>query len=409
MKKIVFISVGQPSTNPRLVKEANVLAKAGYEVTVIYSFWTKWAWEIDKLLLSNVLWTPILVGGSPFENRARYFFTRIREKAFNFMAKTLTFKFGVSEIAKGRTYPEMLKKAKAIKADLYIAHIQAALPVAVKAAKKHHAKCRFDAEDFHRHEVSDDTGSFTYKIAKYLEDKYLPELDYLTTSSPQITDAYQQLYPYKKPLTILNVFPKSIHTQQRLFNNCGPIRLFWFSQSIGINRGLDDIAKALKNFSNEDFELHLLGNIDDYARQEFVDNTLFGIKNIIFHKPIPPDDVINFASQFDIGLALEPGFSINNKLALSNKLFTYLQAGLAIIVSDTIAQRCFIEENPEVGKIYQKGDIQSLVTILADYQSNRELLFNTCEASLKVGREKLNWENESLKFLALINGVLSEN
>ncbi|MDP9048072.1 MAG: hypothetical protein M3N14_08035, partial [Bacteroidota bacterium] len=67
MKKIVLISVGQPSTNPRIVKEANILTLAGYDVYVIYSFWTQWAQLADKQIFSKVQWTPILAGGSPFE------------------------------------------------------------------------------------------------------------------------------------------------------------------------------------------------------------------------------------------------------------------------------------------------------------------------------------------------------
>ena len=134
-----------------------------------------------------------------------------------------------------------------------------------------------------------------------------------------------------------------------------------------------------------------------------------GITNFFFHGPMPPGDIINFASQFDVGLALEPGFSTNNKLALSNKLFSYLQSGLAIIASDTTAQQCFISEYPEVGQVYHRNDIQSLTTHLSTYQSNRQILYDTCEASLKLGREKLNWENESVKFLSLIKETLNYN
>ena len=407
-KKIILITSGQPSLNPRLVKEADALVSAGYTVTVIYTYWNDWGDRFTKSLLLAKKWNAICAGGHPVKNPPVYFMSKFIHKLAKWGFGKLHFNF-FAETAISRGACLLVHEAKKHKADLYIGHNLGALPATVKAAQKYKAKCGFDIEDLHRHEVSDDTNSIPYKTAKYLEDKYFKGLDYLTASSPQIAHAYEHLYPYKKPLTILNVFPKSLLTEQRIFNNCGPTRLFWFSQTLGSNRGLDDIIKALKFLKTEDFELHLLGDIASYSSQQFIADALTGIKNVIFHGPIPPDDIVGLASQFDIGLALEPGFSTNNKLALSNKLFTYLQAGLAIIVSDTIAQRCFMEENPEVGKIYQKDDIQSLVTILADYQLNRELLFTTCKASLKLGREKLNWENESLKFLALVDGVLNEN
>ena len=38
MKTIVLVTTGQPSTKPRIVKEADALQKAGFNVNVLYSF-----------------------------------------------------------------------------------------------------------------------------------------------------------------------------------------------------------------------------------------------------------------------------------------------------------------------------------------------------------------------------------
>jgi hypothetical protein len=302
-----------------------------------------------------------------------------------------------------------MREAKKHKAYVYIGHNLGALPAIIKAAQKHNAKSIFDAEDFHRQETNDDSNSFSFTTAKYVEDKYLIRTNSITASSPQIADAYKQLYPTKKPVTILNVFPKNNYTKQRIINNTRPIKIFWFSQTTGANRGIEDIAKALKLLNPENFELHLLGYINNEAKKEFIDSVLFGINNIFFYDPIPPDDIINFASQFDIGLASENNTPLNRDICLTNKLFTYLHAGLTIITSDTTAQKYFMEENPGVGKVYHKNDPSSLAAILTAYQADRNLLFNTCEASLNLGNEKLNWENESIKFLLLMNETVKQN
>jgi len=408
LKKILLITPGQPSLNPRLVKEADSLANAGYEVTVLYAYWNSWGDQLNSNLLLTKKWKAIYAGGHPVEKPVVYFFSRLIHKLAKWLFNTFNLGF-CAELAITRGAGFLVHEAKKHRAGLYIGHNLGALAATVKAAKKHNAKCGFDAEDLHRYEVSDNIRSAPYRTAKYIEDKYYLSLDYVTASSPQISEAYQQLYPDKKPVTILNVFPKSAYTKQRIINKTGPVRLFWFSQTIGNNRGLDDIAKAIKFLRPEDFELHILGYIADDAKHEFINNTLMGISNIFFYDPLPPDDIINFASQFDVGLALEPGFSINNELALSNKLFSYLQSGLAIIVSDTTAQEYFISGYPEAGKIYHRNDLQSLTPILSAWQLNRETLYNTCEAALMLGREKLNWENESIKFLSLIKETLNNN
>ena len=264
MKKVVLLTIGQPSTNPRLVKEADKLQASSFDVYVIYAYRTRWAWESDKLLLSISKWTPLLVGGSPYENKTLFFFTRLRAKIFGYIAKNITLKFGIAEIAIGRTYPNLLRKAKSIKADLYIAHTLAALPAAIYAAKKNNAKSGFDAEDFHRQEIDDDPTSFHYRISKYIEDKYLTIVDYVTTSSPIISQNYASLYN-RNVTCILNVFPKKTLLKKSISDINGPIKLFWFSQNISPNRGLEDIIGALKLVEKGYFELHLL-NLDTHLK-----------------------------------------------------------------------------------------------------------------------------------------------
>jgi glycosyltransferase involved in cell wall biosynthesis len=403
LKKVVLISVGQPSTNPRLVKEANTLTEAGFDVYVIYSFWTKWAWEADQLLFQKVNWKPLLAGGSPFENKRTYFFSRLRVKVFGLIAKNLTFKFGIAEIARGRTYPYLLKKAISIKADLYIAHIQAALPAAVKAARKHKAKCGFDIEDFHRQEVDDDVNSYYFKISKFIEDKYLPLVNYITASSPLIAEQYTLLY--KRTVTcILNVFPKTIAVPITKNEN-DPLKLFWFSQTIGQNRGLETIVEAMA-LTGTTVELHLLGQPADGYRQHLLQmGQSAGIvaDRIFFYEPVLADQLFNLAAQFDIGLASETRLCLNRDISLTNKLFTYIQSGLAVAASNTLAQKALMDQYPQTGKTYNNA--AELADILNLYNANRELLYQAKKEAFKVGQTELNWEIESEKFLKVIENV----
>lgn len=405
MKKVVLISVGQPSTNPRLVKEANALTEKGFDVYVVYSYWSKWASDADKVILSKVAWKAFLAGGSPFELKFRYLFTRLRSKIFSLIAKYVTLKFGIAEVARGRTYPELLKKAKALKADLYIAHVQAALPVAVKAAKKYNAKCGFDAEDFHREEIQKQHNRYNYNISKYLEDKYLPMVDYITASSPLIAEQYASLYN-RKVTVIQNVFPVDSDILKPTINNKKSIKLFWFSQTIGPGRGIEVVLNALQLLKDYAFELHLLGDVSAEAKTLFTDT---GQVKIELHLPMAPNEIISFASQFDIGLASENSVPLNRDICLTNKIFTYMQAGLAIVASDTKAQVKLLDEYPTIGKIYLKDDPRSLADILLDYNLNRGKLLETREASLVVAQQKLNWEIEQKKFLSVVENTLNNH
>jgi glycosyltransferase involved in cell wall biosynthesis len=404
--KILLITSGQPSLNPRIVKEADALTNAGYNVTMLYAYWNNWGTKFDDEQLADKKWKAIRVGGDPVQKPSTFVFSRILYKAARSFYKSIGFPF-LAEPAASRSTYFLMKEAVKFKADLYIGHNLGALPAAVIAAKKHKAKCGFDAEDFHRQEVSDDVNSLHYKLNKYIEDKYLPQTDYITASSPLITAKYQQLYPKKDITTILNVFPKSTPINVKSIKQKGPIKLIWFSQTVGKKRGIENIIKALELLNSNCIELHLLGNASEEIKNKFINLAQNTSKSLFFHPPIAPDKLIEFISQFDIGLACETGFSLNNTLALSNKIFTYIQAGLAVLSSDVTSQKQLLEQNPGFGSVYENNNIDSLINILTEYEANRQKLINNREAAFKLGQEKYNWENESQIFLDLVNKTLN--
>ena len=78
---------------------------------------------------------------------------------------------------------ESLHAAIATEADYYIGHNLGALAVCINAAKHNSALAGFDFEDYHREEYSLNDKLRTNRII-YLENKYVPQLDYLTFASP---------------------------------------------------------------------------------------------------------------------------------------------------------------------------------------------------------------------------------
>ena len=401
--KIILVTSGQPSLNPRLVKEADTLSFAGHDVTVLYTYWNDWGTKFDGSLLKSKKWKAIRIGGDPQQKRLLYLFSRVIHKLAVTIAKRIGLRY-FAEFAVSRNTYWLIKSASTYSADLYIAHNLGALPAVVKAAKDHRKPCGFDAEDFHRNEVSNDQHHFDVLLKTYIENKYIPHTDYLTASSPKIAEAYQKLFPAKNPVVILNVFNKVlIDTHIIPAKPNAALKLFWCSQTIGTNRGIEDVLKALYMLKDTEFELHLMGKLQQNIPKEYFE-TLAGhmSSRLYFHDPVPPAELTIFSSRFDLGLALEPAFSINNDLALSNKIFTYMQAGLAIIASNTTSQQAFLKKYPEIGKSYEIGNIHSLSEILQQYSKQRDKLHKARKAALYLAQTSLNWETEQLKFLKVI-------
>lgn len=404
MKSITLITTGQPSTNPRLVKEAELLHYLGYNVKVIYCFYQSWAQELDKGIINQYPGMYICCGGDPASSKFSYYKTRFRQKLCQLLFNYCKW-FSVPQNAISRTHSEALAAAKKIKTDLYIAHNLGALPAAVQAAKYMGCKVGYDAEDMHSAQFNE--GSMMYLLNKYIEVKYFEHTDYFTAASALIAENYRSTYPGLKPQVINNVFPKV----NRPFSNSGkltdPLKLFWFSQTIGDDRGLENIVEAMGRVAAT--ELHLLGSSTATYHNLLMDlATKHGVQHqrIVFYQPIPPEELMAFASQFDIGMASETGSTLNRDICLTNKIFTYLQSGLAIVASGTQAQSLFLTEYPNAGKLYQKNDTASLVTCLNSYFNTPEALLQTRMSNYQLGQTELNWETEGIKFKSIITQTL---
>jgi len=415
-KHIVLITTGQPSTNPRLVKEADTLVAKGYQVTVLYAYWNSWATETDRQMLTHRRWAAFRVGGNPLTDKRLFIQSKVYHTLCRRLFKYFTYlgtfginlSFRIQEYAIARATPALIRASKQLKADLYIAHNLGALPAAVYAAQINHGLAGFDAEDYHRNEGTNNQRSVSYLLNKALEDRFIPLLQYFSVSSPMIKALYEQHYQMPA-LLIRNMFPKF----QKLKANGDRkrLRLCWFSQTIGPNRGLELLIRALQNLDPEKIELHLLGNlkIGFKAQMSQLNEQNLQSLRIVFHEPVSPAKLCDFIADFDIGIASEPAFCINNDVALSNKVYTYIQCGLALLLSDTSAQKAFHQEYPGIGMLYKKDSIKDLKAAILYYLKHPEYLQTVKESNYRLGQYKLNWEKEADKFVNQIGYTLQGN
>ena len=123
--------------------------------------------------------------------------------------------------------------------------------------------------------------------------------------------------------------------------------------------------------------------------------------NIHFVGIIQPEDLPSYSSKFDIGLALEPGFSQNNDIALSNKIFTYLLGGNAIIMSKTSMQLTFNQQY-HVGESIDINNIKELAKKINGYFDFKKLNEQK-KHNYDLAKYQLNWNVESKKLLSIFN------
>jgi glycosyltransferase involved in cell wall biosynthesis len=411
MATICLIAPGQLSVDPRLVKEADALHEAGHEVQVLCSHTVPWADAADNELLQTRSWRCSYVGGK-FRSSAEHWRTRLRHG----VARRLPVAWPLSErlrrYAVCRVLPELAGMAKRTRADLYIGHYTGALVAAADAACANRALFGFDAEDF-------ETGSYRLaagpspmdRLVERFERQCLQRCSYVTAASPGIAEAYNVKYGIPLPTTILNVFPLTDRPRElRAMRPDGPLQLYWFSQTIGFGRGLEDVIQAMGQLRGANIELHVRGRwAHRYKEALFSLATSVGLfrQQICSHDLEPQSEMIRLAAIHDVGLAPERKDTENHDLCLANKIFTYLLAGNAVIATATRGQQPIMETIGDAGFCYEPGDVNALARGLRLWYENRDILQKARQESWDWGTRRFNWDLEKKKFVQTVEGVLN--
>ena len=112
-------------------------------------------------------------------------------------------------------------------------------------------------------------------------------------------------------------------------------------------------------------------------------------------------------SNYDVGLALEISEAdLNKQLALSNKIFAYLQAGLFVVATNTQAQEQLLQQLQGHGLVSRQTeeDMRKNLIFVWDHLARiREEKAKRFENAFS-----LAYEREGLKLLNLWDGLVSK-
>jgi glycosyltransferase involved in cell wall biosynthesis len=411
-RRVCLVTSEQLSTNPRLVKEADALSKAGYDVRVVACQWMDWPREEDAKLLASRSWRCQIINYSRESSPKLFWSSRFRHYSTRHFVARLLSGDRVIPRALGRVVPEMTRAAASEAADLFIGHNLAGLPAAVLAAGKQGVRAGFDAEDLHSQMWLKESGPLAIdRLAERAERRFLPRCAYVTAAAPLIAKAYAARYGLRLTETILNVFPLVDRPAKfRQHDPEGPLTLYWFSQVIGARRGLEDIIRAMALSGSKNIQLHLRGKwqagYEDKLRG-WVREAHLRQEQVVSHPLGSPDDMIRLSAKYDVGLALEQPVSENRDICLTNKICTYLLAGNAVIASGTLGQRHFMNQIPGVGLCYEIDDVQAVAKQLRKWEQDRDSVERARRRASQFGEENYNWDIEQEKLLAVVEKALA--
>jgi glycosyltransferase involved in cell wall biosynthesis len=242
--------------------------------------------------------------------------------------------------------------------------------------------------------------------ARILEAKYLPRCALVIASSDIMADALARDYGIVRPLAAYNVPPIENDLPPR---KGGGLNLYWRNSVIGFGqRGLDDVLAAMVMLPAE-VQLYLQGRQTPKSAADLNDRiSMLGLKqrvNIL--PPYAPHEAVRNAALFDIGLCLERKGPRNHDLTVSNKMFDYHMAGLAVIATDLPALADVLSRSG-AGLVCQPGDPWSLAEAVRTLLDTPERLAFLQRAARSFALGEANLESEVNKIAVALRSALCQ-
>jgi hypothetical protein len=402
--KISIVTNGHVSANPRVWREADALAAAGHDVVAIGVWLDPVEAELDQQMLKSRHWQFIPAAdlrGSSFYSKAYRVWSRVRGKCGRVLLKNSIHNANALGYAVGSLYDCAFQQ----RAQLTITHLEPALWVGLKL-KRMGFTVGVDFEDWYS-EASTEISLNVAAVQFYrdLERKMLNCAAHVTATSRSMANALQKAYSPRNITVIYN--STSVIAGGPSSPSDDTLRLLWFSQTLGKDRGLQDIFAALPLLKGE-WSLELRARASLTMRCWVESQVAPALRSRVRIEPtVPPEELSDVVARHDVGLALEQPYCLNKQLTASNKIFQYLQSGLLVAATDTLGQREVLSEIPQAGLCYSPGDFQTLARILNGWITELPGIRQRKEWIYREANMRFGYQHQSKCLLDSVDRALS--
>ncbi len=379
-----------------MLKSADALAAAGYDVRMIATRHEPWATDTDRDVRSRRSFPVEVINYRRDEDPLTYYQSGARYRTARAAAAVVGVErapLTVVARAFGRVHAELVEAITAEASDLIYGGTTGALAAIAEAARRRATLFGLDLEDLHSAETSGPDAALADALATRVEQAVVSQAAFITTSSEAIGTAYRDQYGVS-PVVIHNTFP--LPTCEPDFTRADPdtLRLYWFSQTIGAGRGLED-AVAAAGRAGVRIELTMRGRAQDGYLEALrqLATTHAPLLSIVHQPPAPPDAMVDLARGYDVGLALEQMEVRNRQLCLTNKAFTYILAGVAVAITDTPGQHALGVDLGRAAALVPPGDVEALGAAFGRWATDPAALDCAKRTAWEAAKRRWHWEH----------------
>jgi glycosyltransferase involved in cell wall biosynthesis len=183
----------------------------------------------------------------------------------------------------------------------------------------------------------------------FFEKKQTRKVDLFITVNESISNYFKEQYDLSQHPKVIMNYPAQINTEitpypyRDKFNWEANELVFLYQGMLNAGRGLPVLIELFHKLSKSN-KLVILGNgsLENQLKKAAVQKQA---SNIVFLDLVPLNELPSYTAGADIGFNLLEPLNLSKQMASPNKLFEYIQAGIAVIGSDTIENEKVISAN----------------------------------------------------------------
>ena len=240
------------------------------------------------------------------------------------------------------------------------------------------------------------------KIWLKIESAIFPKLKHVITVNDSIAQIYSQ--KYRIPITAVRNVPEyhkletDLKTREQFKLSNDDFILIIQGSGLNIDRGVEEAVLAMKDCEGCILLIVGDGDVIPKAKEIVTRNKLDQKVKFISRRPY--EELMKITRIADMGLLLDKNSSLNQELALPNKLFDYIHAGIPIL-SSALPEIKKIIKKYDVGIFLSKTEPKIIQETILSYKANHKLR-NQHKENCKLAAEKENWGIEQQKLIDVI-------
>jgi len=235
-----------------------------------------------------------------------------------------------------------------------------------------------------------------------LERRLLQHTDVRLTVCDSIGAYFRQEYGSGPVTTVRNVPARRFLADESvLARRNQPVR-FLYHGAYFQYRGLDEILEVAARVERGTFVFRGVGAYGEVLAARCAERRLGD--RVRFVPPVGVDDLIPTAIENDVGLNPFVSVCKNTEVALPNKFFEYMMAGLAVASADLVEMRALTDQL-QIGVLFDAADTESVAVALNRLANDPELLHACRRRAWVAARDEFHWENEEKKLLAAVAAI----